>query len=262
MRRRWFTFGTAAAVSVLLVIGCLLGITPGNGRAAEPEPGSGASELSGEFAVVQGALSGGGTASKLKTKNCPTQAAFSGGRVRPPASVSVSSPRSAGPLVAYAASNGTLLPAPPKWECTASVGVDGSETIGAGPAGSVQGGNFPHLRQGGPSVQATLVPACEGCIASLICSFFPQAGVVKVYESFDPCEDRPRGELRHRISRSAVLFVDPPGAAGSGTALPTIGVTTYKRATGARQLNCTLPASEVNTCGAAIVAFIDFGRRR
>ena len=264
MQTRWVRFGAAVAVFTLVVVGSLVGLAAGTSVAAEAE---GESELSGQFGVVHDALTGSGVMTTLATRRCPTQVAFHGGRVRSPARVSVQAPAgSTARLVAYAATNGTLLPAPPKWECTASVGADGSEEIGAGPTGSVKGGEFPQLRKGGPSVQATLIPACEGCIASLICSFFPRSSVVKFYAPFQPCDEESRGELRDRLSPSTVLFIDPPGVAGagtgSGTSMPTLGVVTYKRSTGARQLSCTLPASEVGTCAAAVVAFVDFGRSR
>jgi hypothetical protein len=172
-------------------------------------------------------------------------------------------------LVAYAATSGTLLPAPPKWECTASIGADGTEEVGAGPIGSVTikgAGAFPELRRRGPAVRATLIPACEGCIATAVCSFFPHSSIAKVYESWQPCKSRSKGELRFRLSRSAYVFVDPPGvrgsSTGSGGSLPSLGILSYSRAAGVRQLSCTVAASEMNTCAEAIVAFMAFGHRR
>jgi hypothetical protein len=248
---------------------CAFGLLAGPGQTAAGAARAVRVEGPALFGVV-GATVGGASGStvKLRTSGCPTKAAVGGGRIKVPARVAVRSPAGSPALRAYAASNGVFLPAPPRWECTASYGVDGTEEIAAAPHGSIVGGGTydPHLRKGRPSVQATLIPACQGCIAEAICSFFPAASVVKAYESTLTCEEERAGELRERISPSAVLFYDPPGVAGftgqSGGPLPSVGVISYKRETGARVLSCTVPASQESACAAAIVAFLDLGGRR
>jgi hypothetical protein len=191
--------------------------------------------------------------------------------VRVPAQVSVRAVRdSTGPdshLFAYAPSLGQVMPAPARWECTAGVGVDGNEEIAAGPTGSLIKGEegFPEVRPNGPAVRATLVPACAGCIAESICSFFPSSQVVKAYESLQPCDGEARGEVRRRLSASTFLFADLPGvhgvAAGSGGRLAVIGVLSSAPDAGLRQLGRALPRSEFARCAAGLVAFIDLGRR-
>jgi hypothetical protein len=258
------------AVALLPAVGYLVVTsTTGGGHGSESHSGApGVSPLR-QVEVVRDALSGAGRARTIRTERCPTQTVI-GGYVRPPARVSVRMPAGADPhLVAYAAGSGQLLPAPERWECTAGMGADGNEEIGVGPIGSVRiakGGAFPELRRHGPAVRATLIPGCEGCIATAICSFFPHSGIVKVYESLLPCAGEPEGETRYRLSRSTFLSVDPPGvrgsASGSGGSLPSMGVLSFTRATGVRQLGCTMPPSEFHRCVVAVVAFLALGRRR
>ncbi|HWI95266.1 MAG TPA: hypothetical protein VNS60_04275 [Solirubrobacterales bacterium] len=270
MRAGWFKIGVVVAVSALVVAGYLVGkSTTDSGERSQGHPLIDRRSLTGQAEAIRDALSGAGQVTTLKAERCPTQA-VGGGYVRPPSKVRVRVPApSISHLVVFAATNGILLPAPAKWECTASIGADGSEEIGAGPIGSVTTkgtGAFPQLRRYGPAVKATLIPACEGCIATAICSFFPHAAVTKVYESEQLCKGRPKGELRFRLSHSTYMFVDPPdvdsSSTGSGGSLPSVGVLSYSPIAGVRQLVCTVAASEVDTCTEAIVAFIAFGHRR
>lgn len=267
MWARWLKIGSVSAVLALVVAGYLIGRSPTDrGEGFEEHPVIGPRSVASQVETIRDALSGAGQVTTLKTERCPTQASVGGGYVRPPSKVRVWMPvHSISHLVAYAVTNGTLLPAPPKWECTASVGADGTEEVGTGPVGSVTGA-FSELHRHGPAVRATLIPACAGCIATAICSFFPHSGVVKIYESWQPCRSRPKGEARFRLSHSTYVFIDPPGvrgsSTGSGGSLPSLGILSYSRAAGVRQLSCTVPASEMNTCAEAVVAFMAFGRRR
>jgi hypothetical protein len=217
--------------------------------------------------VVRADWSGAGPSVALRTQRCPTQTSV-GGHLPIPARVSVREPAGPDPhLFAYAPSLGEVLPAPARWECTAGVGVDGNEEIAAGPIGSLVEGQegFPEVRPNGPAVRATLVPACAGCIAEAICSFFPGSRIVKTYESLQSCDGEPPGEVRRRLSASTFLFADPPGvhgvAAGSGGRLAVIGVLSFAPDAGLRQVSCALPAAEFSRCAAVLVAFIDLGRR-
>jgi hypothetical protein len=268
VRADWFKIGVVMAIPALIVTGYLVGGSTGSGDGSEGHPVIDRGSLTSQVETIRDASSGAGQVTALKTERCPTQA-VGGGYVRPPSQIRVRVPaRSTSHLVVYVATNGTLLPAPVKWECTASIGADGSEEIGAGPIGSVttKGAEaFPELRGHGPAVKAMLIPACEGCIATSICSFFPHSGVVKAYESELACKSRPKGELRFRLSHSTYMFVDPPGAGnsstGSGGSLPSVGVLSYSRSAGVRQLDCIVAASEMDACTEAIVAFMNFEHR-
>jgi hypothetical protein len=265
----WLKIGVVAAVAVLVVAGYLVGRSAKGGEeGSKSHPVIDRSGIDDQIETIRDALSKMGQVTTLKTGRCPTQA-VGGGYVRPPQKIRIQVPaRSTSNLAVYVATNGTLLPAPVKWECTASIGADGTEEIDAGPIGSVTTkgvGAFPELRGHGPAVRATLVPACEGCIATAICSFFPHSPVVEVYESEQPCESRPRGELRFRLSRSTYGFFDPLGVASSssgGESLLSMGVISYSHAAGVRQLICTEAVSEMSTCTEAIVAFMNFEHRR
>lgn len=269
MRARWFKVGLVIAIPALVVAGYLVGgSTAGGGKGPESHPAIDRGSLTSQVEAIRGASSGAGQVMTLRTERCPTLA-VGGGYVRPPSKIRVRMPPgSVSPLVVYVATNGALLPAPAKWECTASIGADGSEEIDAGPIGSVTtkgAGAYPEIRGQGPAVKATLIPACEGCIATAICSFFPHSGVVKVYESVLSCEGRPKGELRFRLSHSTYMFVDPPGVDDSSTgggSLPSAGVLSYSRSAGMRRLACTVAASEMDTCTEAIVAFMNFEHPR
>ncbi len=269
MRAGWFKIGVVAAVLALVVAGYLIGRSnESDEQASEGSPAAGSRELADRVEAIRGALSGAGQLTMLRTERCPTQG-VGGGYVRPPATVAVRMPASYTSLVAYAATNGTLLPAPARWECTAGLGSDGSAELGAGPIGSVrvqETGGFSELRPHGSGVRATLIPACAGCIASAICSFFPRAAIVKAYEPYEPCEGKPEGEVRFRVSPSAFVFLDPPrvhgSSAGSGGSFPSLGVLSYSPAMGVRQLGCTVAPSEMDACAQAIVAFVAFGHRR
>lgn len=280
MRAGWFKVGILAVVLVMVVAGYLVGRSTDNGGGGEPRTGESRSHpvrvIRGRGAfleqveAVRAALSGAGSTEALKTEPCPTLAAVPGGSVRRPGTVSARIPEGPSPrLVAFAAANGTFLAARSHWECAASVGVDGTEEISAGPKGSVTinhaMGNW-ELPRGDTAVRELLVPACAGCIASDICSFFPHAEVVKLYRREEPCKKTPEVELRLRLSRSTFVFIDPPGVRGSsiggGGALPTMSALSYSRGTGLRQLSCTIATSKIDTCTSAIVAFVSLGPGR
>ena len=266
VRTRWLKIGVAVIVPTLVVAGYLVGRSSrGGGGEPEGHPVIGRRSFTSQAGTIRDALAGAGRVATLSTERCPTQA-VGGGYTLPPSKVRVRIPvHSPSRLAAYAATNGILLPAPVGWECTAFIGADGTEEIGAGPIGSVTAkgaGAFPTLRPRGPGVRVTLIPGCEGCIASAICSFFPRSDVVKVYESAQPCKSRPKGELRLRLSRSTFMFVDPAGRGSSSTAadrpLATVGILSYSRAGGVRQLGCTLAVPEIDTCAEVVGAFVTF----
>jgi hypothetical protein len=270
MRAGWFRAGLVGAVLAVIVVAYLVTrSSTGGGASHEDHRAVRQPGFASQVETIRKAMSGAGEARSLKTERCPTQAGVGGAYVRPPSRVQVRLPRgSTTNLVAYAASNGTLLPAPANWECTASIGVDGTEEVGAGPIGSVtakKAGAFPELHRSGRAVRVTLIPACQGCIASAICSFFPRAAVAKIYERLEPCADRPEGELRSQVSHSAYAFVDPAGvrgsSIGSGGPFPSLGFLSYSTAAGIRELSCTAAVGEMSACADAIAAFVSLAHR-
>jgi hypothetical protein len=263
MRVRRFRYGGAflAVLVIFAIVFFAVRALVGGDGSRSPQLGASVGRVMRE--VREDRLAGGHVV-ELQTRRCPTEMT-AGGFVRVPSRVPAREPAGVDPrLLAYASGSGQLMPAPAGWECTAGMGADGNQEIAAGPPGSVTvrgEGDIPELRGGGPSVQVTLTPACAGCIAEAICSFFPESSVVKPYESLQPCDGEADGEVRRRISASTFLIADPPGvrgaAAGSGGRLPAIGMLTFAPAIGLRQVGCALPPAEFTRCAAVLVAFVE-----
>ena len=153
-------------------------------------------------------------------------------------------------LEVYATSVGSLLVGPKGWECRATMGVDGTESIGLAPPGFER--PAWSAGKGDAAVSAALIPACWACIAATICAFFPQEEVVRSYEEVEECDPAPKGEQVSHVARSTALFTDPPGVkgtgVGSGGSLPSLGAVTYGTDSGAMQVSCTLPSELVEAC--------------
>ena len=165
-------------------------------------------------------------------------------------------------LTAYASNGGSVLIGPRGWKCRATMGVDGTQQIGLVPPDFEKAPWFAEA--GDPVVMATIVPACAGCISSMICAFFPQEEVVRAYARYEECPPVPEGEEVSYVSRSTVTFVDPVGvkgtAAGSGGSLASVGAVVYKgREQGSRQLSCTLPEESASLCPAVVGGTLALG---
>lgn len=157
--------------------------------------------------------------------------------------------------------------APRGWACAGAVGADGSSEVIAAPKGTprMTGFNLDPPRSA-PSVQLQAVPACQGCVASMICALFPSSPVATEY-AFQPCtvRDPPRQRVI-RTTENTALFVDPPNVRGqgspSGAANPAIGALLLRPYTGqtsgtqagaaATQVTCALPAKFESTCWAIV----------
>jgi hypothetical protein len=103
----------------------------------------------------------------------------------------------------------------------------------------------------------TIEPGCAGCIASMICAFFPQEEVVQFYAAYEDCKTIPAGETVSHLSHSTATFEDPPGVkgtgVGSGGSLRSLGAVAYRgKEAGARQLSCTLPSPLAALCPAIV----------
>jgi hypothetical protein len=159
-------------------------------------------------------------------------------------------------LAAYASTTGSLLVGPKGWVCRAAMGVDGSEVIGLAPPGTDRPAWA--AKDGDPAVTADIIPACAGCIASMICAFFPQEEVVEAYVGVQECPPVPRGEQISHVAQSTVVFVDPPEVEGTGTgsggSLASMGGVVYGQEEGAMRVSCTLPATLADSCPAIVSA--------
>jgi|GEM_PF-6243021 len=240
----------AAVALALFAAGFLLGRSGGDGEGGDRGGGAAAPSESKGFAV-------------LSTERCPTDLAIEQApvEVAPRLTVPVSAGLE-GELTAYASHVGAVLVGPRDWKCRATMGADGTQLVGLTPPDAEKAAWF--AEEGEPVVMETIVPACAGCIASMICAFFPQEEVVKPYTAIEPCPGVPAGEQVSYVSRSTVTFVDPAGVkgtgAGSGGSLESIGAVTYGGPEhGARQLNCALPDEAADLCPGIVGATLAMG---
>ena len=146
-------------------------------------------------------------------------------------------------LAVYTAEYATVL-APRGWKCEGTVGVDGSEGI------RVSDSSMP-----GQAVTVSFIPACQGCIAALVCPFFPS--VLKSWPEMD-CQKPPAKELVMHPNATTAFFEDPPGIKGtgdpSGGPYPANGVVIFNGS--AYQATCTLPESDHALCTVVLNDFL------
>lgn len=237
--------GLLAVVLLLLGIAFLLGCETGD-EASEPVAGAPRAKAGpGGFAV-------------LKTRRCPTESTVGQPYDPPPKEMVAPIPAAAaGGLSIYVSTFGARLVGPEDWECAAAMGVDGGQLIGVVPPGSARQAWVSG--RGDAAVTARIESACAGCIASMICAFFPKASVVEIYGDCPGASERERVDW---ASPSTAIFTDPPGVegtgVGSGGALPSVGVVSYNRWSGARRVSCTVPTELAPYCGAMISATLAF----
>lgn len=235
--------GGAVVVLALLGLGFLLGRSAGR---SDSETAAG----SVGFAV-------------LSSKRCPTDLAIGSPSVRVARRLTVPLPAEReAELTAYASSAGSVLIGPRGWKCKATMGVDGTQQIGLTPPGSGKAAWF--AKAGDPVILESIVPACAGCISSMICPFFPQEEVVRAYTRYEPCPKVAEGERVSYLSGSTITFVDPVGVEGTGTgsggALASLGAVVYRgEGQGSRQLNCTLPGDLAELCTAIVGGTLALG---
>lgn len=189
----------------------------------------------------------------VKTVRCPTTFGVAGEKVKaPPSTIATSLTADvAGQLRFYV--GGITVLAPARWSCTSSVGADGSAGITVHPPG--EDSSSPSA-----AVSVRQVPACQGCMADLVCPFFPNAEAQLGYSASCP-GSKPQGELVHRVGRNVVSFTDPAGTngdgLGSGGANSSRGLViflppSHKRQDSAAEISCTLPAAKRHLCGAIL----------
>ena len=192
----------------------------------------------------------------LKVVACPTTGPYSSTALRPRLPDSTP-PSIAGGLrteVAVYANNAMFVLAPSGWQCTASEGLDGNDTITVYPQG--QSSTNPT-----EAVSGTTIPACAFCIWQQACAYFPAAR--KIFTGYGPCPRPPAAEQHVQTRPTNVDFADPPGVAGSGFASgganPANGVQVFVSKAGdqyAARETCTLPQSQHALCTAILDDFI------
>jgi serine/threonine protein kinase len=184
-----------------------------------------------------------------------------------PSTLSASVPADlASQLTAYADEAGIMeVLAPSSWNCTASIGADGSEMMTVLPSGEV----LPetHALPTGSQAEAivgTQNGGCQGCADYQACPFFAAA-----QNNAGNCTSTtpPSGEDWTLLASNMVGFEDPPGLAGdadpSGGKYPANAVMTYTQnpagSTGSFRSSwfetCTLPYSQQTMCTAVLNDF-------
>jgi hypothetical protein len=170
-------------------------------------------------------------------------------------------------LTAYADEAGILqVLGPSGWNCTASIGADGSEMMTVVPSGEVlpEGNALPSGSQD-EAIVGTQSGGCQGCADSQACPFFAVAA------QNDPgnCTNTtpPSGEDVTHLASNMVGLEDPPGLAGdadpSGGEYPANAVMTYTHDPSGSTGNfwssyletCTLPYGQQTTCTAVLNDF-------
>jgi hypothetical protein len=156
-------------------------------------------------------------------------------------------------LAAYRDTEGTMVIAPEGFECEAGIGVDGSQTVFAFPKGA----GTPLEDESATVVGLSIIPACEGCMAELACTFFPEAKAVTSYPELK-CPEKPLREEVFYPATSTALFADPSQVKGSGLGSggtdPSFGAISYSEPGGVRKLSCTLPPEDSELCKAIVGA--------
>jgi serine/threonine protein kinase len=185
-----------------------------------------------------------------------------------PSALTVSVPLDlASQLTVYADEAGVMeLIAPTGWDCTASIGADGSSEESITPTGEVlpQSNALPSGSQD-EAIVGTQNGGCEGCASGQACPFFATANQA------DPgtCTNTspPSGEEVTQLAANIVGFEDPPGLAGdanpSGGEYPANAVMTYTQDPAGSTGNfwssyfetCTLPYGQQTLCTAVLNDF-------
>jgi Domain of unknown function (DUF4850) len=195
---------------------------------------------------------------------CPTTLGVNNPPTPVPAAARV--PAAAAHLAVYSATSAAIqLLGPTGWACQAGIGADGSSSITAVPPD-----RRIAINDGG--VAALIYPACQGCMLTLACPFFPVAMRQLHHEAVLPCGPQPLGQVVHHLSPWAVALSDPPGEAipknsgglvPSDSLYPTNGVVVYGAYTWkqyhvavAMEAVCVLPASKHSTCTAVLDEFL------
>lgn len=158
--------------------------------------------------------------------------------------------------------------APNGWQCSVTVGADGGTTVTIYPPHVLQ----PVTQNGSEDtmgVEANLIPACQSCIAELVCAIFVDAESQRGYPTtYCPSYEPPTESVRFLegtpTSNLGIAWVtDPPGDAGtnalSGADFPAVGALAYGQngtEGGAASVSCVLPLKYADLCRAIVDRFV------
>lgn len=147
--------------------------------------------------------------------------------------------------------NGTLTLLGPKgWQCTATVGVDGSAHMAITPPGQAP-------RSGSPlpddqAITARTAGTCIGCVASMACGLFPEARNLQAQPGLTCLTTAPIGEQVTRPRPRSAVFEDAPGVTGtgepSGGRYRALGFLVFDPGTAAGGTNANAPSALKETC--------------
>ena len=203
----------------------------------------------------------------LPLVSCPTSygVAQPGSAPLPP-SVNLTVPSDlASHLSVYSDENGSMkLVGPNGWDCSASVGADGSTTVEVFAPGEVApnlGAAFSPQQQ--EAIVGSETSACVGCREIQACPLFTTAATDYLNDYGMSCpKTRPGNESTYIISSGVIAFEDPAGVVGdgnpSGGPYPANGVMTYYSGNynGSWLDTCTMPNSDHALCTVALNAFV------
>jgi hypothetical protein len=158
--------------------------------------------------------------------------------------------------------------APNGWQCSVSVGADGGTTVIIYPPHVLQ----PVAQNGTEEtmgVEAQLIPACQSCMAELVCAIFVDAETQRGYPTtFCPSYEPPTESVRFlegspTSSYGIASVTDPPGDTGtnalSGADYPAVGALAYGQEGtegGAASVSCVLPLVYSDLCRAIVNRFV------
>jgi len=188
-------------------------------------------------------------ARRIPVVRCPTTTGVSGPlRSTPPQIQVPGAPRG---VVAYTNSEQFLV-GPSSMQCDGQIGADGGAVLAAWPVGASKPGLHSHHS----GITLTVIPACVGCKAEVVCPFF--AGYASSLGF--PCRTTvPLGERVVRPKRGLALFHDPSGVSGDGwpsggpdAADGVVGFTRAPYGGVAYRATCTLPGYEHRVCSAVL----------
>ena len=114
------------------------------------------------------------------------------------------------------------------------------------------------VSQSGQGISLTVYPACQGCIADMVCPYWRDALSDLGYQGMGCQALRPPQEQVYLQSAELAFIEDPPDVQGqadpSGGAYPANSVVAFIRPTGADpeasawMLTCTLPPKAHHAC--------------
>jgi len=191
---------------------------------------------------------------QVPVSRCPTTFGIQGEKTKTrPATMPATLASAVARKVSFYAGAITVL-GPAGGKCASSEGADGSAGITIVPAGG-----DPQHPTAGVTVQE--VPACQGCMADLVCAFFPAAGKNLGYSFTCSGSSNLKDEVVTHVGRNVVRFEDPAkvkgNGANSGGVSPVQGLVFYlpphgQRSDDAARIECALPSSESDVCSAVL----------